>query len=53
MPNHSSNVDRLYLNLIYCDILKINWFAKSALTNVLILSKDEAKLVFKDISSSL
>jgi hypothetical protein len=30
-------------------ILKITWFAKSALTNVVILSKDEAKLVFKDI----
>ncbi len=34
-------------------ILKINWFAKIYLHNVLILSKDEAKLVFKDISSSL
>jgi hypothetical protein len=30
-------------------ILKIHWFAKNALTNVFILSKDEAKLVFKDI----
>jgi hypothetical protein len=27
--------------------LKINWFAKNALTNVLILSKDIAKLVYK------
>jgi len=30
-------------------ILKINWFSKNNLTNVLILSKDEAQLVFKDI----
>jgi hypothetical protein len=35
--------------VIYLFILKINWFVKNALTNVLILSKDEAKLVFKDI----
>jgi hypothetical protein len=30
-------------------MIKINWFVKNALTSVLILSKDEAKLVFKDI----
>jgi hypothetical protein len=30
-------------------MLKINWFTKNDLPIVLILSKDEAKLVFKDI----
>jgi len=34
-------------------ILKINWFAKISFSNFLMMSKDEAKLVFKDISSSL
>jgi hypothetical protein len=30
-------------------IHKINWFAKISFSNLLMLSKDEAKLVFKDI----
>jgi hypothetical protein len=45
--------DKLSLNPKLSSILKINWFAKVVLPNVFILSKDEANLVFKDISSSL